>query len=185
MRERCGNQRRRRTRKFVGWFGHQDGLKSQLTARENLSFFTQLYSGDSDVDAALRWAGLSRAADFPVQCLSAGQKKRLALARSKLQRSPAGGCSTHRRSVGCRRQKACRRFDLRALHVWRHCCCRHARNAFVGRLEIKSRTKPVTCASILLLPSLRGKEIAADLHPSRRWAPLVQAQEKNKKVHLP
>ncbi len=74
--------------KFVGWFGHQDGLKSQLTARENLSFFTQLYSGDSDVDAALRWAGLSRAADFPVQCLSAGQKKRLALARLKLSGRP-------------------------------------------------------------------------------------------------
>jgi len=74
--------------KFAGWFGHQDGLKSQLTARENLSFFAQLYSGRSDVDAALQWAGLSRAADFPVQYLSAGQKKRLALARLKLSGRP-------------------------------------------------------------------------------------------------
>ena len=69
--------------KHIGWFGHQDGLKLQLTAKENLSFFARLYGGQSDADAALEWAGLSRAADFPTQYLSAGQKKRLALARLK------------------------------------------------------------------------------------------------------
>lgn len=69
--------------KHIGWFGHQDGLKPQLTAKENLSFFARLYGGQSDADAALAWAGLSRAADFPAQYLSAGQKKRLALARLK------------------------------------------------------------------------------------------------------
>jgi heme exporter protein A len=70
--------------KHIGWFGHQDGLKPQLTAKENLSFFTRLYGGESDAGTALEWAGLSRAADFPAQYLSAGQKKRLALARLKL-----------------------------------------------------------------------------------------------------
>jgi heme exporter protein A len=69
--------------KHIGWFGHQDGLKPQLTAKENLSFFARLYGSESDVDAALEWAGLSRAANFPTQYLSAGQKKRLALARLK------------------------------------------------------------------------------------------------------
>lgn len=69
--------------RFIGWFGHQDGLKPQLTARENLSFLAALYNVHTDVQTALDWAGLSRAADFPVQYLSAGQKKRLALARLK------------------------------------------------------------------------------------------------------
>jgi heme exporter protein A len=70
--------------KHIGWFGHQDGLKTQLTARENLSFFAQLYGGNpGQIAPLLDWAGLSRAADFPVQYLSAGQKKRLALARLK------------------------------------------------------------------------------------------------------
>ncbi|HVP84844.1 MAG TPA: heme ABC exporter ATP-binding protein CcmA [Rhizomicrobium sp.] len=74
--------------KHIGWFGHQDGLKPQLTAKENLSFFAQLYSSNADAGATLEWAGLSRAADFPVQYLSAGQKKRLALARLKLSERP-------------------------------------------------------------------------------------------------
>lgn len=71
--------------KHIGWFGHQDGLKSQLTAKENLSFFARIYGANpAHVVPMLDWAGLSRAADFPVQYLSAGQKKRLALARLKL-----------------------------------------------------------------------------------------------------
>ena len=32
--------------KFVGWLGHQDGLKPQLTVREQLAFFAALYRGD-------------------------------------------------------------------------------------------------------------------------------------------
>jgi heme exporter protein A len=75
--------------KHIGWFGHQDGLKPQLTAKENLSFFARLYgSNPAYVMPMLDWAGLSRAADFPVQYLSAGQKKRLALARLKLSNRP-------------------------------------------------------------------------------------------------
>lgn len=67
----------------VGWLGHQDGLKPQLTAKENLSFAAQLYGRRADVAPLLDWAGIARAADFPTHYLSAGQKKRLALARLK------------------------------------------------------------------------------------------------------
>ena len=74
--------------KHIGWFAHQDGLKPQLTAKENLSFFARLYGSDGDAEAALAWAGLSHAADFPAQYLSAGQKKRLALARLKSSKRP-------------------------------------------------------------------------------------------------
>ncbi|MFL5237935.1 MAG: heme ABC exporter ATP-binding protein CcmA [Rhizomicrobium sp.] len=71
--------------KFVGWLGHQDGTKPQLTAREVLRFFAQLYGASSEsITALLELVGLSRAADLPCQYLSAGQKKRLALARLKL-----------------------------------------------------------------------------------------------------
>lgn len=70
--------------RYVGWFGHQDGLKPQLTAQENLQFAAHLYGNTKDVVPLLDWAGISRAADFPTQYLSAGQKKRLSLARLKI-----------------------------------------------------------------------------------------------------
>ena len=66
---------------FIGWFGHQDGLKPQLTVIEQLIFFTRLYRGSADAAAALEEVGLNRQKDFPCHFLSAGQKRRLALAR--------------------------------------------------------------------------------------------------------
>ena len=74
--------------RFAGWLGHHDAAKPQLTARETLSFFTRLYGGGDAIDAALEEAGLARAADLPCQFLSAGQKKRLSLARLKLCKRP-------------------------------------------------------------------------------------------------
>lgn len=70
--------------KQIGWLGHHDGAKSQLTPAEVLSFFAQLYGVVADIASALANAGLERCADLPCQYLSAGQKKRLALARLKL-----------------------------------------------------------------------------------------------------
>ena len=67
--------------KQVGWLGHQDGLKPQLTVREQLSFFAALYGSDADLDAALADVGLTRQKHFPCRFLSAGQRRRLALAR--------------------------------------------------------------------------------------------------------
>jgi heme exporter protein A len=71
--------------KFVSWLGHQDGAKPQLTPAESLRFFAQLYGvAAASVLPLLEVAGLARAAGLPCQYLSAGQKKRLALARLKL-----------------------------------------------------------------------------------------------------
>jgi heme exporter protein A len=75
-------------RDFVGWLGHQDAAKSQLTPRETLAFFARLYRADDHVETALGEVGLGRAADLPCQYLSAGQKRRLALARLKLTCRP-------------------------------------------------------------------------------------------------
>jgi heme exporter protein A len=66
--------------KLVGWLGHQDGLKPQLTVAEQLRFYTHLYRGSDDA-SLLEQVGLARQADLPCRYLSAGQKRRLALAR--------------------------------------------------------------------------------------------------------
>ncbi|MBV8800631.1 MAG: heme ABC exporter ATP-binding protein CcmA [Alphaproteobacteria bacterium] len=69
----------------VGWLGHHDGAKPQLSPREMLLFFAQLCGGAREsIPSLLQLVGLSRAADLPCQYLSAGQKRRLALARLKL-----------------------------------------------------------------------------------------------------
>jgi heme exporter protein A len=67
--------------KLVGWLGHQDGLKPQLSVREQIAFFANLYRSDAPQGTALEEVGLTRQADFPCRFLSAGQKRRLALAR--------------------------------------------------------------------------------------------------------
>ena len=62
--------------------GHRDGLKSALTAGENLLFAQKLLGAArlSPRDALER-LGLGHAHDLPVGYLSAGQRRRVALAR--------------------------------------------------------------------------------------------------------
>jgi heme exporter protein A len=66
---------------YVGWLGHQDAVKPQMTVREQLSFFAQIYQTSQCSEAALKAFGLAALAGVPGQFLSAGQKRRLALAR--------------------------------------------------------------------------------------------------------
>ncbi|HET6552393.1 MAG TPA: cytochrome c biogenesis heme-transporting ATPase CcmA [Dyella sp.] len=65
------------------FLGHHLGLKSDLSARENLAVAAGTYGTRSgrDVDGALVAIGLAGYEDEPVRRLSAGQKKRAALAR--------------------------------------------------------------------------------------------------------
>lgn len=67
------------------YLGHLEGLKPSLTVNENLAFHAALAGGD--VPAALDAMGLSALAELPARVLSAGQRRRLALARLAL--SPA------------------------------------------------------------------------------------------------
>jgi heme exporter protein A len=64
------------------YVGHRDALKSALTAEENLAFARDLL-GDPALPpgAALGAVGLEHAAGLPVAYLSAGQRRRVALAR--------------------------------------------------------------------------------------------------------
>ena len=62
--------------------GHQDGLKSNRTAREELLFQARWCGGSAaSALAAAGKLGLTRLLDLEVRVLSAGQRRRLALAR--------------------------------------------------------------------------------------------------------
>ncbi|HEX7815430.1 cytochrome c biogenesis heme-transporting ATPase CcmA [Dyella sp.] len=65
------------------FLGHQLGLKADLSARENLAVSIGLAGAREGVDTAavLSEVGLAGYEDEPVRRLSAGQKKRAALAR--------------------------------------------------------------------------------------------------------
>jgi len=63
--------------------GHADGIKAQLTVRENLMFCAGL-QGEFDVRDALETWNLSALADRLVADLSAGQRRRTGLARLSL-----------------------------------------------------------------------------------------------------
>jgi heme exporter protein A len=64
------------------YVSHQDALKTSLTVRENLEFWAGfLAGGTGKVDAALDAVGLAGLTDVPAAYLSAGQRRRLSLAR--------------------------------------------------------------------------------------------------------
>ncbi len=64
----------------VAYAGHLDAVKPQLSVTANLALWAQLYGGGG-VAAALETFGLDRIADLPAAYCSAGQKRRLGLAR--------------------------------------------------------------------------------------------------------
>jgi heme exporter protein A len=66
------------------YLGHADALKGSLTARENLDFWASMLGAAGpalNAAAALASVGLAHILDFPVAILSAGQRRRVALAR--------------------------------------------------------------------------------------------------------
>lgn len=62
------------------YIAHQEPVKSALSVEENLAFWRD-FMGGGDVDEALAAFDLTRLATYPAGLLSAGQKRRLALAR--------------------------------------------------------------------------------------------------------
>ena len=64
------------------FIGHQDGLKPARTAREELRFWTEWCGGrETEARAAAETLELTPLLDLEVRRLSAGQRRRLALAR--------------------------------------------------------------------------------------------------------
>ena len=64
----------------VAYAGHADGLKAQLSVAENLAFWARAF-GQRDIAPALTGFDLNGLRDRRVAELSAGQKRRTALAR--------------------------------------------------------------------------------------------------------
>jgi heme exporter protein A len=63
------------------YLGHLDALKPSLTVAENLAFWIACYGGAGAAAPALDALGLGLLADLPAAYLSAGQRRRLSLAR--------------------------------------------------------------------------------------------------------
>jgi heme exporter protein A len=72
------------------YLGHQAAVKEELTARENLELAAELDGAapeDGEVTGALQRFGLKGREDLPVRFLSAGQKRRVLLARLVTRRA--------------------------------------------------------------------------------------------------
>ena len=71
------------------YLGHRDALKPALTVRENLDFWRDFLGGEvNDAAAGLERVGLGHAAGLPAAFLSAGQRRRLSIARLITVRRP-------------------------------------------------------------------------------------------------
>ncbi|MEE8247442.1 MAG: heme ABC exporter ATP-binding protein CcmA [Alphaproteobacteria bacterium] len=75
-------------RRRLAFVGHADAVKALLTVAENLAFWARLAGRAGGLDEAMRALAIDRLADVPAQRLSAGQRKRIALARPLLGEAP-------------------------------------------------------------------------------------------------
>ena len=83
-------QRRLEYHAALAYLGHRDGLKLDLTATENLRFVLSLRTSvpDTGIQETLEQLGLAGASSLPVRALSAGQRRRVAIARCLLSDAP-------------------------------------------------------------------------------------------------
>jgi heme exporter protein A len=71
------------------YLGHRDALKPALSVLENLSFWRDFLGGEAfDAEASLAAVGLEHTAQLPAVVLSAGQRRRLSIARLLTVRRP-------------------------------------------------------------------------------------------------
>jgi heme exporter protein A len=76
-------------REQAHYLGHRDALKPALSVLENLSFWRDFLGGEpSGAAEALASVGLDHAAHLPAAFLSAGQRRRLSMARLVAVRRP-------------------------------------------------------------------------------------------------
>ena len=71
------------------YLGHRDALKPSLSVLENLGFWRDFLGGDAfDAQESLAAVGLDHTAQLPAAYLSAGQRRRLSIARLLAVRRP-------------------------------------------------------------------------------------------------
>jgi heme exporter protein A len=72
---------------YLHYLGHADGLKTALTVEQNLTFWQRVWGG-GDIETALARVGLVSLAGISAGALSAGQRRRVAIARLLLVQRP-------------------------------------------------------------------------------------------------
>ena len=71
------------------WFAHRVGFKGDLTAAQNLRYEAGLRAFKTDgIDATLQRVGVAHGSELPMRALSAGQQRRVGLARLILADAP-------------------------------------------------------------------------------------------------
>ena len=70
------------------YLGHRPGISPLLTPRQNLAWYAGLKSLQAELSGLLSRVGLSGYEDVPCQHLSAGQQRRVGLARLMLEANP-------------------------------------------------------------------------------------------------
>ena len=71
------------------YLGHRDAMKPALSVLENLAFWRNFFGGEAfDPQESLSKVGLDHAAHLPAAYLSAGQRRRLSIARLLAVRRP-------------------------------------------------------------------------------------------------
>ena len=70
------------------YLGHRDAMKPALSVEENLSFWRDFLGGDGNLSECLDTVGLDHATHLPAAYLSAGQRRRLSIARLLAARRP-------------------------------------------------------------------------------------------------
>jgi heme exporter protein A len=71
------------------YLGHRDAMKPALSVLENLAFWRNYFGGEAfDPQESLSKVGLDHAAHLPAAYLSAGQRRRLSIARLLAVRRP-------------------------------------------------------------------------------------------------
>lgn len=79
----------RKYRHLIGWLGHQTQLYSDLTGRENLRFFAQMYGLKEPEERVSRWlrrVNMDEASDRRVSTYSRGMVQRISLARALIHK---------------------------------------------------------------------------------------------------
>lgn len=75
-------------RHVLAYQGHQDALTPNLKLQDELKFWAELYDYDNGIENLLAKTGLQEQSNVPTQSLSAGQKRRAALARLLMSQKP-------------------------------------------------------------------------------------------------
>jgi len=71
------------------FLGHRDALKPALSVAENLAFWQEFLGGETfDIAGSIAAVGLDHATHLPAAFLSAGQRRRLSIARLLAARRP-------------------------------------------------------------------------------------------------